>query len=446
MSASAGQVATELSCTTPESASGGAWPVSAVLTTKEGHAVPGASVVWSAELFIMAPASSPTDETGGASSTWVSTDRDDLNGELETITAQFAADSNYAASKCEVTFPYNSHHLPPPQPGASPANLVCFAPDEAIWLGNWPVGATLTTESDEPVEDATIEFAVSRNAVAPSMVATDDEGTASTYWLAQFESDDETVILHAWFYGSDTVQPAYCETAIVFTADGASPPPPDPGLQPTEMECMRIDDPGPIPRKIQGIPKGRGPVLATLADESGTPLAGLEVRWVDSPSMYHVEPELSLTDQDGVAEAFYQVPYGLDRSGVDTVKAIWVGDGDYAPSSCELTFEVESPYCPFGLCDVTPDRNQGDNNCDGQYDTLDVLANLRYLAGRTYAQKYVCPSLGKVLQPWTSPIEIFGDVNCDGTVDALDALAILRHVAGLLVFQNEPCRDIGSPL
>jgi hypothetical protein len=44
-----------------------------------------------------------------------------------------------------------------------------------------------------------------------------------------------------------------------------------------------------------------------------------------------------------------------------------------------------------------------------------------------------------------TPGRLFGDVDCDGDIDSVDALAILRFVAGLdPLAQTEPCTDVGS--
>ena len=91
---------------------------------------------------------------------------------------------------------------------------------------------------------------------------------------------------------------------------------------------------------------------------------------------------------------------------------------------------------------------QGDNDCDGDTDSIDALAGLRHLVNLPVNQEPGCPDLGGALPaaPASEPPEIFGDVDCDGDVDPVDQLKILRNVAALPVVQTEPCTNIGDPL
>ena len=61
--------------------------------------------------------------------------------------------------------------------------------------------------------------------------------------------------------------------------------------------------------------------------------------------------------------------------------------------------------------------SEGDTNCDGVTDGLDVLADLQ-----TVAQHTVPP-----------PCYTAGDYNCNWVPDSFDAIQILRRIAGLPV-------------
>ena len=92
---------------------------------------------------------------------------------------------------------------------------------------------------------------------------------------------------------------------------------------------------------------------------------------------------------------------------------------------------------------------QGDNDCDGDTDSVDALTGLRHIASFSTNQQPGCPALGGALPaaaPAGDPPGLFGDVDCDDDVDAVDALGILRKVVAFSVSQNEPCADIGEPL
>jgi len=78
---------------------------------------------------------------------------------------------------------------------------------------------------------------------------------------------------------------------------------------------------------------------------------------------------------------------------------------------------------------------QGDNDCDGDVDSVDALKGLRHVAGLSVQQGPGCTPIGEGEK---------GDVDCDGDVDSVDALKILRHVAGLPVQQGPGCTPIGS--
>jgi hypothetical protein len=96
----------------------------------------------------------------------------------------------------------------------------------------------------------------------------------------------------------------------------------------------------------------------------------------------------------------------------------------------------------------TPDPDaliQGDNDCDGDADSVDALKGLQHLAAIGFSQEAGCPALGGAV-PAGEPPDVFGDVDCDGDVDSVDGLKILQFVAAIAFTQNEPCTDIGESL
>jgi hypothetical protein len=96
-----------------------------------------------------------------------------------------------------------------------------------------------------------------------------------------------------------------------------------------------------------------------------------------------------------------------------------------------------------------PGLIQGDNDCDGDADSVDALKGLQHIATIDFTQEPDCPTLGGAVPaaaPAGAPPDLFGDVDCDDDVDAVDALGILRKVVAFPVLQNEPCTDIGDQL
>jgi hypothetical protein len=87
----------------------------------------------------------------------------------------------------------------------------------------------------------------------------------------------------------------------------------------------------------------------------------------------------------------------------------------------------------------TPQLTQGDNDCDGDTDSVDGLKGLQHVAAIDFSQETGCPALGSEVASQ------FGDVDCDDDVDAVDQLKILQFLAALPFTQNEPCTDIGEP-
>jgi tricorn protease-like protein len=92
-----------------------------------------------------------------------------------------------------------------------------------------------------------------------------------------------------------------------------------------------------------------------------------------------------------------------------------------------------------------PQLAQGDNDCDGDADSVDALKGLQHVAAIGFSQEPDCPALGGAVPAGEAP-DIFGDVDCDDDVDSVDGLKILQSVAAIPFSQNEPCTDIGEPL
>jgi hypothetical protein len=88
----------------------------------------------------------------------------------------------------------------------------------------------------------------------------------------------------------------------------------------------------------------------------------------------------------------------------------------------------------------------GDDDCDGDVDSVDGLKDLRYVAGLPVQQTEPCPDLGSQVGIAAASAHQWGDVDCDGDVDSVDGLKILRFVAGLPVTGPPPCPDIGTPV
>ncbi len=89
---------------------------------------------------------------------------------------------------------------------------------------------------------------------------------------------------------------------------------------------------------------------------------------------------------------------------------------------------------------IGPQLIQGDNDCDGDADSVDAFKGLQYVGAVGFTQEEGCPALGSEVA------SLFGDVDCDNDVDSVDALKILRKVAALSVSQSEPCADISELL
>ena len=114
-----------------------------------------------------------------------------------------------------------------------------------------------------------------------------------------------------------------------------------------------------------------------------------------------------------------------------------------------VTFDVVvNPPTPVPTPEPTPTPPPphlfGDNDCDGDVDSVDALQGLRFIAGLEVFQTGPCHALGSSVDIDGSEA-MFGDWDCDGDVDLVDQQAILRFVAGMSpIAQTEPCFDVGE--
>jgi len=116
-----------------------------------------------------------------------------------------------------------------------------------------------------------------------------------------------------------------------------------------------------------------------------------------------------------------------------------------APSETPVSTATPSPTASPG---PGPFIANGDNDCDGDEDSVDALAGLRHVVGLAVSQEIGCPRLGDVLlvAPAGVPVPVFGDVDCDQDVDAVDSLQVLRSLVALAVNQEPGCPEIGASL
>ncbi len=86
----------------------------------------------------------------------------------------------------------------------------------------------------------------------------------------------------------------------------------------------------------------------------------------------------------------------------------------------------------------------GDTDCDSDVDTIDVLGNLRHVAGFFVDQTGPCYDMGSDITA-DGEDQNFGDWDCDGDTDAVDALIVLLFIADLDgVTPTAPCPDVGD--
>lgn len=111
------------------------------------------------------------------------------------------------------------------------------------------------------------------------------------------------------------------------------------------------------------------------------------------------------------------------------------------PSPTPTATATPTPTATASPSPTFPPILHGDNDCDGDIDSVDMLALLIFVVGfEPLEQDEPCPDIGDDYQG-----RIFGDMLCDGEIDSVDALAIGRHIAGLPPVASEPgCPEIGD--
>ncbi len=61
----------------------------------------------------------------------------------------------------------------------------------------------------------------------------------------------------------------------------------------------------------------------------------------------------------------------------------------------------------------------GDNDCDGDNDSVDALRGLRLVAGFSVSQNDPCPKLGDVVEVADASPHVWGDLDCDDDADSV---------------------------
>jgi hypothetical protein len=160
-----------------------------------------------------------------------------------------------------------------------------------------------------------------------------------------------------------------------------------------------------------------------------------------------------LADNGGFTQTHELLPGSL---------AIDFGSAAFCPATDQRGVpRPQGPQCDVGAFELeaagptptptpTPGVGQqlewGDDDCDGDVDSVDGLKNLQDVVGFDYAQTAPCFELGETVDvtPAGATQRVFGDVDCDGDVDSVDALGILRSIAALPVNQEAGCPEIGD--
>jgi hypothetical protein len=166
----------------------------------------------------------------------------------------------------------------------------------------------------------------------------------------------------------------------------------------------------------------------------GTVTAGIDGSWSISDALAGPFMTATATDLDGNTSEF-SAPFPYEQMAPWTHRDTRSdGDGDPRPR--------------IANCDPNAGPPLGDNQCDGDIDPVDALADLRDVAGLSpVSQTEPCPDVRIIVDVIDASPHLWGDSDCDNDVDAVDALAILRSVAGLAALgQTEPCPDIGAQI
>jgi len=135
----------------------------------------------------------------------------------------------------------------------------------------------------------------------------------------------------------------------------------------------------------------------------------------------------------------------MDANGANPVN-VTTSDDDFEEDADWGPLPAGPTSCPGSSASPTPTATplhaiQGDDDCDGDVDSIDSLQGLLHIARLPVFQNQPCPAIGSEFA------SIFGDVDCDTDVDAIDSLGILRFVARLPSLPVPPdCPAIGDPL
>lgn len=161
-----------------------------------------------------------------------------------------------------------------------------------------------------------------------------------------------------------------------------------------------------------------------------------------------------LTDNVFVANYADDTVSVIDRLSREVTDTLDVGDGPnavgvaatagmvYVGNHEDDTITPISDRAPI----VTQSVLWGDDDCSGGVGAVDALKNLQEIAALPYDQTAPCFDVdGEIGAPLGLAVgQLWGDVDCDGDVDSVDALAILRWIAGLDVLPVEPCPGVGD--
>lgn len=144
----------------------------------------------------------------------------------------------------------------------------------------------------------------------------------------------------------------------------------------------------------------------------------------------------------------------IDRVSREVTDTLDVGDGPDAvavsPAAGMVYVGNHNADTISLISDIAPVVTQsvlwGDDDCNGGVDAVDALKNLQEIAALPYDQTAPCFGLDEgVGAPLGLAVgQLWGDVDCDGDVDSVDALAILRWIAGLDLTPVEPCPGMGD--
>lgn len=120
--------------------------------------------------------------------------------------------------------------------------------------------------------------------------------------------------------------------------------------------------------------------------------------------------------------------------------AIDAGDDVRCPAADQRgVARPQGDGCDIGAVEFEAVTLWGDDDCDGDVDSVDALKTLRHVASLPVSQTQPCPIMASIIDVTNASLHPWGDVDCDNDVDSVDALKLLRHVASLPVQQEQPC-------